>query len=85
MHCAVLRSSLKAYTYLYLVKGQAFDDLPQALKKVFGKPEWVMDLHLTAERKLATEDIRQVMQNLSRKGYHLQLPPHEDPTGWLEL
>lgn len=85
MQCSVLRSNLKEFTYLYLIEGYEFDDLPESLKKVFGKPELVMDLELNTNRKLAYEDINQVMANLAEHGYHLQLPPSEDETGWLDL
>jgi len=85
MKCSVFRSSLKDFTYIYLLKGHDYDDLPIALRKVFGEPELVMDLELTPERKLAYEDVSQVMQNLSEQGYHLQMPPQEDATGLLQL
>lgn len=85
MKCTVVRSSLKDFTYIYLRAGHNFDDLPAALREIFGKPEWVMNLELTAERKLALEDISQVLQNLSEQGYHLQMPPQEDATGLLQL
>jgi len=85
MKCSVVRSSLKDFTYIYLLAGQDFDDLPAELKQVFGKPEFVMDLELTPQRKLALEDIDKVMQNLFEQGYHLQLPPQEDATGVLQL
>ena len=85
MKCSVVRSSLKDFTYIYLLAGYDFDDLPQELKRVFGKPEFVMELELTPERKLAYEDINQVMQNLTEQGYHLQLPPKEDVSGVLDL
>jgi uncharacterized protein YcgL (UPF0745 family) len=85
MKCSVFRSALKDFTYIYLLQGQDFDDLPVTLKNVFGEPALVMDLELTAERKLAYEDVNQVMQNLSEHGYHLQMPPQEDVTGLLEL
>ena len=85
MRCSIFRSSLKDFTYIYLTEEKVFDDLPIALRKVFGKPEFVMDLELTPERKLAYEDVNQVMQNLAEQGYHLQLPPQEDATGLLEL
>ena len=85
MKCSVVRSCLKDFTYIYLLAGQDYDDLPASLRKVFGEPEFVMNLELTAERKLAYEDINQVMQSLSEKGYHLQMPPQEDATGLLEL
>ena len=85
MHCSVFRSSLKDFTYLYLIEGHEFDDLPESLRKVFGEPRLVMDLELNSERKLAYEDVKQVMANLAEHGYHLQLPPTEDSTGWLDL
>lgn len=85
MKCSVVRSSQQDFTYIYLLAEQDFDDLPVALKKVFGDPEFVMTLELTPDRKLAYEDVKQVMQNLADKGYHLQMPPTEDATGLLEL
>lgn len=85
MHCTVFRSNLKDFTYIYLLKGHEFDDLPESLRKVFGEPQLVMDLELTPERTLAYEDVNQVMANLAEHGYHLQLPPTEDQTGWLDL
>jgi len=85
MKCSVFRSNLKEFTYIYLAEGQNFDDLPSSLVKVFGEPELVINLELTPDRKLAYEDIEQVKQNLAEQGYHLQLPPQDDPTGLLEL
>ncbi len=85
MKCSVFRSSLKDFTYIYLKTGHDYDDLPDSLRTVFGEPELVMDLELSPERKLANEDANQVMENLAEKGYHLQLPPQEDESGWLDL
>lgn len=85
MQCSVFRSNLKDFTYIYLLNGHEFDDLPDSLKKVFGKPQLVMELELNPGRKLAYEDVNQVMANLAEHGYHLQLPPSEDETGWLDL
>ena len=85
MKCSVVRSSLKDFTYLYLLEGHDFEDVPSALKEVFGEPEFVMHLELTSQRKLAYADITHVMQNLSEQGYHLQMPPKYDATGLLDL
>jgi uncharacterized protein YcgL (UPF0745 family) len=85
MQCSVLRSNHKDFTYIYLLEGHDFEDLPIALKKVFGEPEFVMTLELTPERKLAYENVQTVMQNLDDQGYHLQMPPTEDATGLLDL
>jgi len=85
MKCSVVRSSLKDFTYIYLIAGYDFDDLPVALKRVFGEPEFVMNLELTPERKWGYEDVTPVLQNLAEQGYHLQMPPQEDATGLLQL
>lgn len=85
MKCSVLRSSKKDYTYVYLLEGHDFDDLPIALRNVFGEPEFVMDLELSPARKLAYEDVSEVMQNLDKQGYHLQMPPQQDASGLLQL
>lgn len=85
MKCSVVRSSLKEYTYIYLLEGQEFEDLPDELQQLFGEPDFVMNLELTPHRKLAYEDINLVMQNLAEHGYHLQMPPKEDSTGLLDL
>jgi len=85
MKCSVVRSGLKDFIYIYLRAGQDFGDLPAELRDIFGEPEFVMNLDLTPERKLAYEDISQVMQNLSEQGYHLQMPPKNDVTGLLDL
>lgn len=85
MKCSVVRSSLKDYTYIYLAEGQDFDDLPAALRNTFGEPEPVLELELHPDRKLAYEDVNEVMKNLAEQGYHLQMPPQEDETGLLDL
>ena len=85
MHCSVFRSSLKDFTYIYLLDGSEFEDLPPSLIEAFGEPELVMNLKLGPERKLAYEDVNKVMENLAEQGYHLQLPPQEDATGLLDL
>ncbi len=85
MKCSVLRSGKKDFTYIYLLEGLEFGELPIALRKVFGIPEVVMTLRLTPKSKLALEDVNQVMKNLAKHGYHLQMPPQKDTTGLLDL
>jgi uncharacterized protein YcgL (UPF0745 family) len=85
MQCSVFRSDLKDFTYIYLLEGQEFEDLPPPLREVFGDPVLVMQLELSPDRKLAYEDIHRVMENLAEQGFHLQLPPSEDASGWLDL
>ena len=65
--------------YLYLNRENGFADLPAMLQKIFGLPEFVMELQLDADSKLAREDPVRVIENLSTQGFHLQMPPHTDP------
>ena len=85
MKCTVFRSGLKEFTYIYLAEGSEFGDVPIALRNVFGEPEFVMDLELGPGRKLANAEVEMVLHDLSEHGYHLQMPPRDDPSGLLEL
>jgi hypothetical protein len=71
--CHIYRSSRKADTYLYVAEKDDFSVVPEALLKAFGDPEFSFSLELTADRKLAKEDARQVLSNLEENGYHLQM------------
>ena len=78
MHCSVFKSPRREYLYLYLKQGMPFDEIPESLAKVFGEPQFVIDLELSPDRQLAREDVVQVMKNLDEQGFHLQMPPGED-------
>lgn len=85
MKCSIFKSPRKQFTYIYLLDGHEYEDLPAPLRNVFGQPELVMELELDGERKLAYEDVNEVMKNLELNGFHLQMPPREDATGLLQL
>ena len=73
--CQIYRSPRQEGMYLYLHARVTLDELPAALLKSFGRPEPVMELELSAQRRLAREDVTVVMQNLEEQGFHLQMPP----------
>ena len=79
--CWIYKSPLKEEMYLYVAEDEGFGSVPDALMARFGKPVLVMQLDLHEGRPLAREDVAQVMQNLRRQGFHLQMPPKLDP--WL--
>ena len=82
MHCAIYKSRRKADTYLYVAVRDDFSRIPEALLKLVGELEHVMDLDLRPERKLALEDTAEVLQNLEERGWHLQMPRREElPAG----
>ncbi len=77
--CWVYRSPRTAEMYLYLAEPDSFDRIPKELLRRFGEPVLVIELELDPERKLAREDVNQVIANLRSQGFHLQLPPELTP------
>lgn len=78
MYCAIYRSTKKNGAYLYIPNKDDFSDVPEALMKSFGKPEFAMMVNLAKREKLAVVDIERVKQSLSEEGFFLQLPPPPD-------
>ena len=80
MHAYVYKSLKKADTYIYLAKRDDFAGLPEPLRTQLGTLQFVLEVQLTAERKLARENPEVVRANLASRGFHLQFPPTvEDP------
>ncbi len=77
--CWIYRSAKKQEMYLYLNKEDDFQAVPPALRELFGAPSLVMQIDLHAGRKLAREDVGQVIENLRARGFHLQMPPDIRP------
>lgn len=75
----IYRSPKKDEMYLYLSAKDQFDDLDEALMKMFGTPEFVMMVNLAKRNQLARVDIRKVKAELQDKGYYLQMPPLPNP------
>jgi len=78
MQCFIYKSLKKDYLYLYIVKKDDFSKVPDALVNSLGKMEFVMDLMLSPERKLAREDVGKVIVNLKEQGFFVQLPPKKE-------
>ncbi len=76
--CSIYRSSKRSGMYLYVLKSDELKRVPPELTVAFGKALHAFDLVLSPERALAREDIHQVLANLDKQGYHLQMPPAED-------
>lgn len=78
MQAFVYKSLKKADTYLYLAARDAFDRLPEPLRTQLGALQFVLEVALTPERRLAREDVAVVRENLALRGFHLQFPPAID-------
>ena len=77
--CWIYRSPRREEMYLYVCEEGNFDRVPTPLLQRFGQPSLVMELTLDSDRRLAREDISQVMKNLEAQGFHLQMPPDIKP------
>jgi len=78
MQCFIYKSLKKDYLYLYLVNKDDFSKVPEELLSNFGKLEFVMDIELSAERKLAREDPQKIIECLKHQEFFVQLPPQRE-------
>jgi uncharacterized protein len=74
MHCFVYASQRKTDTYVWLVRRDGFDVLPEPLALLLGDLRFVLEVELTPDRKLPQEDTTHVLANLAAQGWHLQAP-----------
>jgi uncharacterized protein len=75
MQAFVYKSQRKADTYLYLAARDDFACLPEPLRAQLGGLQFVLEVALTPQRKLAQADPAVVRANLAARGFHLQFPP----------
>ena len=78
MQAFVYKSLKKADTYVYLAGRDDFARIPDPLRSQLGGLEFVLEVALTPERRLAREDAAVVRENLAMRGFHLQFPPASD-------
>ena len=75
MRCFVYKSLRRADTYVYLREADGFDVLPGPIAEQLGTLGFVIEIELSAQRRLARENVDVVLVNLQGQGYHLQCPP----------
>ena len=77
MQAFVYKSQRRADTYVFLAARDDFERLPGPLRTRLGELSFVLEVALTAERRLAVSDPETVRSHLAAHGFHLQLPPAE--------
>ncbi|MFT7287147.1 MAG: hypothetical protein ACI87W_001259 [Halieaceae bacterium] len=77
--CEIFRSPKREGMYLYVPREEGLERVPEQLLDVFGTPVRAMTLRLTAEKKLARVDVKEVIAALQQQGYYLQMPPSSNP------
>ena len=74
MHAYVYKSLRQADTYVFLAARDEFARLPTPLRTQLGALQFVLEVALTTERKLAQADADVVRRNLVDRGFHVQFP-----------
>jgi len=75
MLASVYRSKAKDQMYLYITSKDDFSKVPESLLKIFGQPEFSLQLNLSKREKLARVELSEVKLALKEQGYYLQMPP----------
>jgi len=75
MQAYVYKSRRRADTYVFLAERDGFARLPVALVQGLGQLDFVLEVVLTPERRLARADAAVVRANLAAQGFHVQFPP----------
>lgn len=79
MHAFVYKSQRKEGTYIYLARRDDFQVLPAPLAQSLGPLQFVLEVALTEDRRLAVVDPVRVRDELTRNGFFLQVPPSVVP------
>ena len=77
MKCFIYSASNKPDLYIYLAEEDNFDNLPKAMYDSLGNIAFCMELELNENSKLARENVRTVLNNLDKNGFHIQLAGDE--------
>ncbi len=73
----VYKGSRRTETYLYVPDENNFEQVPKDLLDAMGTLEFVMEIEIDAQRKLARVDAGEVIKSVLDAGYFLQLAPLE--------
>ncbi|NKB63148.1 MAG: hypothetical protein GKR95_25615 [Gammaproteobacteria bacterium] len=75
MQTWIYKGNRKANTYLYVTRKDDFKLVPDALLNLIGETQLVVSVNLATKTRLAQANIDDVVEQLKRDGYFLQLPP----------
>lgn len=78
MQAFVYKSRRRADTYVFLAARDDFTRLPEPLRERLGELSFVLEVALSADRRLARSDPDTVRAHLAERGYHLQWPHTEE-------
>lgn len=71
--CYVYRGKRRNDSYLFVPTKDEFSSVPEALMRMLGGVQFVMELELWPERPMAQVSASEVMRQLQQQGFFLQL------------
>jgi uncharacterized protein YcgL (UPF0745 family) len=74
MQCFIYRSLKKKGLYVYLPEENDFSKIPVDVLNMIGDLELALEIEIDKERKLAKENAADVLSNIKKNGFHLQMP-----------
>ncbi len=75
MDCFVYRSNKKQGMFLYLMKKDDFECVPESLLKLLGDITFSFEFDLNSNRKLVKAEASEVIRIINENGFFLQMPP----------
>lgn len=83
-NCYIYRCAAKQDMYIYLAEENGFDAIDEKLLKKLGELSFAMELELDKNTRLAKEDPKKIIENITTQGFHLQLPSETSIEALLE-
>jgi len=82
MQCYVYKGDNKEEHYLYLANEFASQqssqqEVPKALVDMLGELTLIVEFELTSDRKLPNADPQQIIADIERQGFFLQMPKED--------
>ncbi len=74
MKVYIYRGSRREGMYIYLDSRERLEQLPAPVIQQLGTTEFAMEIELTKDRKLGQENTANVLENLEKHGFHVQMP-----------
>lgn len=71
----VYRSNRKQGTFLFLPEKDNFEAVPDELQALLGELEFSFEFSMDDKRKLIRSSSAEVLKQINKEGYFLQLPP----------
>ncbi|VEI45508.1 YcgL domain [Actinobacillus equuli] len=67
--CAIYKSPKREGMFLYVAKRDQFDSVPEELRQMFGKPQFVMLFNLNGEKQLKRSKTKKFCKRFKHKAF----------------